>query len=71
MGDPPALTAEDDPAQYHTATEATMVFMAPHAAEVDSAISLWVIRTCVKFKVEHCRAAWQHVAKLCRLHLIS
>ena len=42
-----------------------MVFLAPHTEEGHSAIPLWVIPTCGRFKAEHCHVVRIHMAELC------
>ena len=42
-----------------------MVFVAPHTEEGYSAISVWVIPTCGKFKAKPCHAVRKHMAELC------
>ena len=52
---------------YHATTQATVVFLAPHASEAYLAILVWALPTCGKYKVEDCRAARQHMATLCSM----
>ena len=54
-----------DPATYHAATLATVVFGAPHAEEGYPAISLGVIPTCEMFQADHCCVVRQHMEELC------
>ena len=42
-----------------------MVFLAPHTQEGHSAITVWVIPTCGRFKAEHCPALRTYMGKLC------
>ena len=60
-----AQRLEQDPDTYHTANQATVVFLAPHTEEGYSAIPVWVIPTCGTFRAEHCHAMRKHVAELC------
>ena len=66
-GDVEALAQrlERDPDTYHAASQATVVFLAPHTEEGYSAIPVWVIPTCGKFKADHCHAVRKHMAELC------
>ena len=66
-GDVEALAPrlEQDPHTYHAANQATVVFLAPHTAEGYSAIPVWVIPTCGRFKADHCHAVRKHMAELC------
>ena len=50
---------------YHTANQATMVFLAPHTEEGRSAIPVGVIPTCGTFKAERCHSVRKHMAELC------
>ena len=56
---------EQDPGTYHAANHAMVVLSAPHAEEGCSAIPVWVIPTCGKFKGECCHAMRKHMAELC------
>ena len=60
-----AQRLEQDQHTYHAANQATVVFLAPHTEEGYSAIPVWVIPTCGRFKAEHCRAVRKHMAELC------
>ena len=53
------------PQTYHAANQATVVFVAPRTAEEYSAIPVWVIPTCGRFKAAHCHAVRKHMAELC------
>ena len=66
-GDVEALAQrlEQDRDTYHAANQATVVFLAPHTEEGYSAIPVWVIPTCGRFKADHCHAVWKHMAELC------
>ena len=55
----PAEQLEHEPASYHAAALATVVFLAPHTAEGYSAISVWVMLPRGNFKGEHCRGVAQ------------
>ena len=55
---------EQEPATYHAATQAVVVFLiALHALEGYFAIPAWVIATCWKFKAECCRAVRKPMAE--------
>ena len=62
-----AQRPKQDPDTYHTANQATVVFLAPHTEKGYwySAISVWVIPTCGRFKAEHWHAVRKHMAELC------
>ena len=60
-----AQRLEQDSNTYHAANQATVVFLSPHREEGYSAIPVWVIPTCGRFKAEHCRAVRKHMAELC------
>ena len=66
-GDVEALAQrlEQDPDTYHAANQATLVLLAPHTEEGYSAIPVWVIPTCGRFKADHCHAVRKHMAELC------
>ena len=66
-GDVEALAQrpEQDPDTYHAANQAAVVFLAPHTEEGYSAIPVWVIPTCGRFKADHCHAVGKHLAELC------
>ena len=60
-----AQQLEQEPATYHATTLATVVLVASHTAEGYSAIHIWAIPTCGKFKVGHCLVVHKHMAELC------
>ena len=63
--EPLARRLEQDPDTYHAANQASVVFLAPHTEVGYSAILVWVIPTCGRFKAEHCHAVRKHMAELC------
>ena len=60
-----AQRLEQDPDTYHTANQATVVFLAPHTEEGCFAISVSVIPTCSRLKAERCHAVRKHAVELC------
>ena len=60
-----AQRLEQDLDTYHAANQATVVFLAPHTEEGYSAVPVWVIPTCGRFKADHCHAVRKHMAELC------
>ena len=51
-----AQRLEQDQDTYHAANRAAVVFLEPHTEEEYSAILVWVIPTCGRFKADHCHA---------------
>ena len=62
-----ALGIQDYTTKYNAATQASAFFVASHAVEAYSPILVWVTPAFCKFKVEHCRTPWQHIAKSCSI----
>ena len=60
-----AQRPEQDSNTCDAANQATVVFPAPHTVEGYSAIAVWVIPTCGRFKAEHCHAVRKHMVELC------
>ena len=60
-----AQRLEQDPDTYHAANQATVVIVAPHTEEGYSAVPVFVIPTCGRFKADHCHAVRKHMAELC------
>ena len=55
---------EQDPDTNHATNQAPVVLLAPHTEEEYSAIPVWVIATCGRFKAAHLHVVRKHMAEL-------